>query len=163
AFSLGLGYPSNGWVVVPRTVFGGRGLFANRYAVAPHRIPAHTAFIVQSVPPVAVPRDRGGRRAAAAAAGRTDSASASSGNAGQRQAVPSPSGVDRQQAPPGVAVPRRGVAGQRPAENPPAPAVSPQQPAAQPRQSTPSFRYPEVVDRSRSRPEIPAHSDGMPP
>ncbi len=162
AFSLGLGYPSNGWVVVPRTVFGGRGLFANRYAVAPHRIPAHTAFIVQSVPPVAVPRVRGGRRAGVAAAGRTDSASAASGNAGQRQAVPSPSGVDRQQAPPGVAVPRRGVAGQRPAENPPAPAVSPQQPAEQPRQSTPSFRYPEVGDRSRSRTEIQGHSGGMP-
>jgi len=162
ALSVGLGNPSNGWVVVPRTVFGGRGLFANRYAVAPHRIPAHTGFIVQSVPPVAVPRDRGGRRAAVAAAGRTDSASAASGNAGQRQAVPSASGVDRQQAPPGVAVPRRGIAGQRPAENPQAPAVSPQQPAAQPRQSTPSFRYPELGDRTRSRTEIQGNSGGMP-
>jgi hypothetical protein len=161
ALSVGLGYPSNGWVVVPRTVFGGRGRSANRYAVAPHRIPSHTAFIVQSVPPVAVPRESG-RRAALAAIGRTNGASAASSNPGQRQAVPSANGVDRQPAPPGVAVPRRGLAGQRSVENPQAPAVSPQQPVAQPRQSTPAFRYPEVADRTRSRTENQGNSSGPP-
>jgi uncharacterized protein DUF6600 len=163
ALSVGLGFSSNGWVVVPRTVFGGRGLSANRYSVAPHRVPPHTAFIVQSVPPVAVPRDRG-RRAALAAIGRTDGAPAASSNPGQGPAVPSANGVDRRQqvAPPGVAVPRRGVAGQRPVENPQAPAVSPQQPLAPPRQSPPAFRYPEVADRARSRTDNPG-SFGRPP
>jgi hypothetical protein len=54
-FSLGFASRWSGWTVVPRTSFGGFAR-ADRFAVEPHRVPPSTAFVVQRVAPVAVPR-----------------------------------------------------------------------------------------------------------
>jgi hypothetical protein len=56
ALSNGYGNPWSGWTVLPRTHFGGRGYYAQRYAVEPRHIPRNTVFVAQSTPPVAVPR-----------------------------------------------------------------------------------------------------------
>jgi len=54
--SIGYGDAWSGWTVLPRTHFGGRGYYAQRYAVEPRHIPRNTVFVAQSTPPVAVPR-----------------------------------------------------------------------------------------------------------
>ena len=135
ALSAGSAFPSGGWVVVPRGTFGVRGSFVNRHAVALHRVPANTAFIVQNVPPVAVPRDIG-RRAALAGAGR-DPVARPSGTGvirGQAQPVPAP-----------TAVPRAGV-----------PSRSAQPLVTQPQQPAPGIRRTESWERLRGRTPDPS-------
>jgi hypothetical protein len=148
AFSLGSSHPSPGWVVVPRTHFGIHGAYASRYAVAPHHVPPHTAFVTQSVPPIAVPRDMG-RRALlgdlarrqrdAVATQRSDAASRRSGEAG------------------GMAVPRNRVAAPAAAGAPlSGTAISRQLSAdAQPRHAVPAVRSPQMWDPSRSSIDTP--------
>lgn len=66
-FSLAFASRWAGWTVVPQTSFG----FArvDRFAVAPHHIPASTEFVVQRTAPVAVPRAVVAGRVTIAAAG----------------------------------------------------------------------------------------------
>lgn len=55
-FGLSVSFASawgGGWIVLPRTQFGARGYYVPRYAVPVQRLSARTAFVVQSVPPVA--------------------------------------------------------------------------------------------------------------
>ena len=47
-----------GWTVVSRSHFGGRGYYANRYAVEPRSLPSETPFIFSSRPPVNLPHQR---------------------------------------------------------------------------------------------------------
>ena len=54
ALSLTAGNPWDGWVVLPRTHFGGRR-HVNRHAVDGHHLPATTPFIVQATAPIAAP------------------------------------------------------------------------------------------------------------
>jgi hypothetical protein len=65
--SVNIGNPWAGWVVMHRTHFGGRGYYANRYAVAPHRLPRSTPFVLHAEAPIApraVPRRASGDAAA---------------------------------------------------------------------------------------------------
>ena len=57
SLSIGAGNSWAGWTVVPRRSFGFRDYNVNRHAVRAHLLPRTTPFIVQSVAPVAVPRD----------------------------------------------------------------------------------------------------------
>jgi uncharacterized protein DUF6600/FecR-like protein len=140
ALSIGPGYPSSGWVMVPRTSFGARHSFVNRYAVAPHQIPQHTAFIVQSVPPVAVPRDPG-RRAALSATPPSANQNGVRSRANQAGAL-QPAGVASQRASGAVAVPRNGIAASQtgPASTPQTGGSTTAADVAQPRFGTPAFR-----------------------
>jgi len=47
-----------GWTVMSRSHFGGRGYYANRYAVEPRSLPSETPFIFSSRPPVNLPHQR---------------------------------------------------------------------------------------------------------
>jgi hypothetical protein len=69
AASIGGGTHWSGWTVVSRTHFGSRGLYANRYAVDPRRLPQHTTFVTQTAPAVAIPRDGRGHVTNGVAAG----------------------------------------------------------------------------------------------
>ena len=139
--SVGPGFPSGGWVVVPRTTFGVRGVYVNRYAVAPQRIPRHAAFVVQNVPPVGVPRDIG-RRAAPIGRDAVARPSGARVSTGQAQSVPAP-----------TAVPRAGVPAQTASrQDPRARSVTAVQPiVTQPQQPPPGARRTEAWDRSRVR------------
>jgi hypothetical protein len=64
-FANGFIDPWAGWVVVPRTSFGVRGYYVNRHAIQPRDLPRTIPFVVQSAPPVAVPRHAGLSAAAA--------------------------------------------------------------------------------------------------
>ena len=48
-----------GWTVMSRSHFGGRGYYANRYAVEPRSLPSQTPFIFSSRPPADLPHQRG--------------------------------------------------------------------------------------------------------
>ncbi len=137
AFSMGLGFPSDGWVVVPRTHFGSRGVFVSRYAVAPHHL-TRAAFVTQSVPPVAMPRDS--RRASLSTS--QDSLPASSARASR-----SANGG-------GIAVPRNPAPGQSGAV---AAAPVDQSPSAvaQPPSTLPGVRRRSVRDSSSVRDDAP--------
>src|SRR6185295_1256944 len=69
-----------GWTVMSRSHFGGRGSYAQRYAVEPRTLPSETPFIFSSRAPVALPHQSavGGRQLAtgdrqSSAAGRRQS------------------------------------------------------------------------------------------
>jgi hypothetical protein len=148
AFSLGLSHPSPGWVVVPRTHFGIHGAYVSRYALAPHRLPPHTAFVTQSVPPVAVPRDVG-RRALLGdrTRGQRDTVAAQRADPASRRSV----GAG------GRAVPRNSVAAPSVAGAPQSDAAISRHPSAgaQPRYTVPGVRSPQVWDASQSRSNAP--------
>jgi hypothetical protein len=57
ALSVGIGFP-NSWVYVPRNRFG-HAWHADRYAIAPDRLPHRTTFVSHRNAPVAVPRVSG--------------------------------------------------------------------------------------------------------
>src|SRR3954462_1319205 len=64
--SVTVGTPWAGWVVLPRTHFGGRE-FVHRYAVRPEALPRNTPFVQQARAPLAPPRAVPPRATAAAA------------------------------------------------------------------------------------------------
>jgi hypothetical protein len=142
AFSLGLSYPSDGWVVVPRTHFGTRGVFVSRYAVAAHHLSPRAAFVTQSVAPVALPRD-GHRRASAGGSANPPSLSSEHGS--------------RRIGAGGLAVPRNTVAGQsQPVTAPgPAPVTQTPSPGAQPQYTVPVIRRPQLQNPANPRDDAP--------
>jgi hypothetical protein len=83
-----------GWVVLPRTHFGGPAYYAHRYAVPVRSLPPSTRFIARSAAPVPVPVSGGpGRAVPRADGGRLTTAD------GRTYAVPrgrvtSPRGID---------------------------------------------------------------------
>jgi Family of unknown function (DUF6600) len=54
--SVGLGGSRSGWVVVPRTSFGGRSFYASRHSIPIQRLSRSTPFAVQSHAPAPAPR-----------------------------------------------------------------------------------------------------------
>ena len=166
AWSLGPGYPSRGWVVVPRTHFGIRGSFVNRYAVSPHHIPRHTAFVTQAVPPVAVPRDAGHRASVSAGdfrSRRPMSRGAAVRSRTDQGSLPATgSGVSRPSA--AIAVPRSSVPGSRPVvAGPQSGGITSEQPTtAQPRYPLPGFRNPVTRDSAPSRGDFRRDSGRLP-
>jgi hypothetical protein len=96
-----------GWTVMSRSHFGGRGSYAQRYAVEPRSLPSETPFIFSSRAPVALPHQSavGGRQLAtgdrpSSAAGRRQSSADSRGYAVPRR--PSPAEASAVLAQPGV-------------------------------------------------------------
>jgi hypothetical protein len=53
SFSLSVGNTWAGWVVMPRTYFGARNVYVNRYAFDGRRLPRNAAFAVHASAPIA--------------------------------------------------------------------------------------------------------------
>lgn len=58
ALSFGSGRAWNGWTVLSRSHFGGRGYYANRYAVDGRRFDSRTPFVQHARAPIALPHSR---------------------------------------------------------------------------------------------------------
>jgi hypothetical protein len=161
SLSYAVGRPWDGWVVVPRSHFGGHRYFVPRHAIASHRLDRATPFVLQARAPVAVPR---WSRSAAAPAGRgrddIPGARATLRDAPSRRAVPrNPAALPTDRAAGRAAVPpdstRSALAVRRAPErnssdSPPAPPVTQplprafeRRPDAAPGPRTSTERWPE--------------------
>jgi hypothetical protein len=176
-FALSTGYSRgwNGWTVLPRSHFGVRGYHADRFAVAPHRLPPQTAFVTQRQAPVAVPRVGAGARVGNfGATPRVGSRESGVGSVGVAPRVDSrqsgvgsrEAGASTPQAGAGYAVPRQAPYGSRPTtidQRPMTNGVSRRDyPVTVPRTTMPPPSYGASQVTPRSAPERVAPQYGQP-
>jgi hypothetical protein len=139
--SAGYGRGWGGWTVLTRDRFGVRGAYVNRYALAPRNLPARTAFVLQSGPPVGIPRV-GSRRGDYA-----------QGRAGYARERGGPAGAARPPAARRVVPRNPGAIDRRPSARPPAAADRSGGSIAVPRGSAPGIR--QAPPSSRPGPFVP--------
>jgi hypothetical protein len=85
-----------GWTVMSRSHFGGRGYYANRYAVEPRSLPSDTPFIFSSRPPANLPHQSAVASRQSPVAGRQAGVARRESAVARRQSAvgsPQPGGV----------------------------------------------------------------------
>jgi hypothetical protein len=183
ALSVGSRSPWTGWTVLRRANFGTHGYYAHRYAVDARRIPATTAFIAHTTPPLSIgrtPNQRidNGRVAAGGgiavpragtAASRQGPATAQPATAGQQTVDPrwsrNPQGVQTHYGT-AIARPSPNQPGYRAQPVPPAaqqPGVSPQSRPAVPDYRAPNgYRIQRMDPRTMTSPPVVASPNAVP-
>ncbi len=170
ALSVGVVHPYTSWVYVPRNRFG-HAWHADRYAVAPQRIPRATTFVAERRAPIAVPRSP--RRDSALATPRSapprsragaNVAAGARSDPGQTRALPrSSSRAPAVRPPGGQSQTGRAPSGVRPQVE--SPRAVPRAPSVtgRSRQSDPAQPQTDVQGRARSRAAPDAPAAGAPP